>query len=209
MADRLEIYRGALRLLGNQQIASLTEDHPARLALDEAWRPVGDFLLEKGLWNFALRSVELHNDEDVEALFGRQYAMSKPEDWVRTASTSPDGPFWQSGDDYDDQGGYWYTDSDPFYVLYVSNDERYGWNVGAWRQHFAFAMSAYLAFECGLPISDDKGNRDDLHGLAKSRLLDAKTKDAVDERVQRRPGSSLAQSRGTYRGYRSSLGRIR
>jgi len=195
MADRLAIYRGALRLLGNQNIASLTEPHQARFALDEAWEPVGTMLLEAGLWNFAIRTVELSNDEDVQPLFEFQYAFSKPDDWVRTADISDNPTFVESYEDYEDETGYWYANVNPLYIRYVSNDPDYGWNIGAWRQHFANAYSAFLAFECGLPISDDKGNRNDLYTLAQNRLSEAKVKDAVDERVQRKPTGRLVRAR--------------
>jgi hypothetical protein len=195
MADRLAIYRAALRLLGGSTIASLIEDHPSRHALDEAWQTTGDLLLSKGLWNFAIRNVELSNDEDVEALFGYDKAYSKPDDWVRTVSISDDATFRAGPADYEDEGSYWYTDADPLYVRYISDDEQYGWNVGAWRQPFADAFSAYLAFTCGLPISNDKGNRNDLNGLYKTLLADAKTLDAVDERVQFKPPGRLTRSR--------------
>jgi hypothetical protein len=196
MADRLAIYRGALRLLGNAAgLSSLTEVNPARYRLDEAWQPAVDYLLAKGLWNFAIRSVELSNDEDVEPLFGRQYAFSKPEDWVRTASMSSDGTFSTSYEQYEDEGDYWYADTDPLYVKYVSNDSSYGWNIGAWRQPFSKALEAYLAYECGLPISADKGNRNDMNTLFRSLLKEAKTLDAVDERVQYSPTGRLVRAR--------------
>jgi hypothetical protein len=50
-------------------------------------------MLAKGMWNFAIRSVELHEDEDVEPLFGYQYAFSKPDDWVRTVSINNEATF--------------------------------------------------------------------------------------------------------------------
>lgn len=199
MADRLAIYRGALRLLGSATISSLTENHPARHALDEVWRPIGDQLLEAGLWNFAIRTVEVSNDENVAPLFGHTFSMSKPEDWVRTANISDDPTFARSYEQYDDEQGYWYCDVDPLYVRYVSNADEYGWNVGAWRQHFANAFSAYLAFECGLPISNDRGNRNDLFTLAEKRLAQAKIKDAVDERVQFKPEGRLVRARASNR----------
>ena len=197
MADRLSIYKGALRLLGGGELSSLTETGAARRALDDAWTPVGTMLLEAGLWNFAIRATELQNDEDVTPLFGYQYAVRKPDDWVRTASISDDPTFSRSYEQYEDETRYWYCNIDPLYVRYISNDEEYGWNVGAWRQHFADAFSAFLAFECGLPISQDKGNRNDLHGLAEKRLALAKTKDAVDERVQFKPVGRLVRARYT------------
>jgi hypothetical protein len=156
---------------------------------------VGDYLLARGLWNFAIRTVELSQDDDVEPLFGFDYAYSKPDDWVRTAAISSDGTFGFPFNDFEDEQNYWYSSIDPLYVRYVSDDDEYGWNVGEWRQPFAKAFEARLAFECGLPISGDKSNRNDMEMLAERRLREAKNLDAVDERTQVRPPGRLVRSR--------------
>lgn len=201
MADRLEIYRGALQLLGDAHgLSSLTEEGPARRALDEAWQPAVAYLLAKGLWNFAIRSIELTDDEDVAPLFGYQYAFSKPSDWIRTVSISPDATFSDVGfEDFEDEAGNWYADTSPLYVRYVSDDEDYGWNIAAWRQPFASALECYLAFKSGLPISSDRGNRNDMFTLFGKLLKEAKALDAVDERVRRTPPGRLVRSRSNYR----------
>lgn len=195
MADRLEIYRGALRLLGPSNLASLSEDRPEKRALDGAWTNCGNFMLEQGLWNFAIRTVELSFDEDVEPLFGFDHAFSKPDDWVRTVSISETADFREGLLAYEDETSYWHASPETLYVRYVSNDDAYGWNVGAWRQHFSKAIEAYLAFECGLPISADRGNRNDVYSLYEKRLRDAKIKDAVDERVRTTPPGRWTRSR--------------
>jgi hypothetical protein len=209
MASRLGIYKAALRYLGNAAgIASLTEASVTRRALDDVWRESGEYMLAKGMWNFAIRSVELQNDEDVEPLFGFQYAFSKPDDWVRTVSISNEATFRDGFEDYADETNYWYADSTPIYVRYVSNDDAYGWNVGAWRQPFAEAFAAYMAFQCALPISADKGTRNDLFNLSKALLTEAKTLDAVDERVAYAPAGRLVKSRlrrGSLTGTRRGL----
>lgn len=197
MADRLSIYQGALRLLGPSELASLTEDRPEKRKLDAAWTPSVNFMIEQGLWNFAIRTVEMQPDTDVESLFGYDYAYSKPDDWVRTASIGYDEQMREGIREFEDQKGYWYTSINPIYVQYVSNDPSYGWNVGAWRQTFAKALETYLAFECGLPITADRGNRDNLYQLFKNRLKDAKTKDAVDERVREKPPGNWTRSRNS------------
>ena len=196
MADKLQIYKGALRLLGNAAgVASLTEVSPARFTLDDVWTPAGDYLLAKGLWNFAMRSVMAEASPSLETEFGYQYVFEKPDDWVRTASIS-DRAFGITGfEDYADETDYWLANVDVLYIQYVSNHADYGWNVGAWRQPFAKTMEAYMAFESGLPISSDKGNRNDLYSLFKSRLKEAKTLDAVDERVRVAPAGRLVRAR--------------
>jgi len=209
MASRLSIYKSALRYLGNAAgVASLTEASAARYALDDAWQESGEYMLAKGLWNFALRTSQLSEDEDVEPLFGYQYAFSKPTDWVRTANIDTDPAFAIGYEDFADEGSYWYANSDTLYVRYVSNDDAYGWNIGEWREPFAQAFAAYLAFQCSLPISSDKGTRNDLFNLSKALLSEAKTLDAVDERVSYSPAGRLVKSRlrrGSLSGTRRGL----
>jgi hypothetical protein len=196
MADKLRLFNEALRHLCDHKLASLTEDHPARHAIDGAWQDAGDTLLRQGFWNFALRTAEISSDEDVEALFGYSQAFSKPADWVRTLSVATDGSFAAQFDDYADEGNYWYASAGPLYVRYVSDETDYGWNVGAWPPDFARAIAVYLAFQCGLPVSGDKGNRNDLHNLYRMLLREARTRDAVDERVIRqKPKGRLAAAR--------------
>lgn len=200
MADRLSIYKGALRLLGPSELASLTEDRPERHKLDDAWASSVEYLLSKGMWNFSIRTVEISYAEDVEPLFGYQHAFNKPEDWKRTVSIAATANFIEGIQRYADETSYWHTDFETIYVRYVSNDEAYGWNVGAWGEPFSKALEAYLAFECGLPISSDRGNRNDLYSLYKERLKDAKALDAVDEEVDTSPPGRWTRSRNSYQG---------
>lgn len=198
MADRLSIYRSALSHLGGANITSLTEDRPEKRALDAVWEGAVNYLLEQGMWNFAIRTVELSYDEDVEPLFGFQHAFSKPDDWVRTVSISETADFCEGLRRYEDETSYWHTDPETIYLRYVSNDDAYGWNVGAWRESFSEALSSYMAFKSSLPIASDKGNRNDLFGLYGKLLREAKTRDAVDERVREKPPGRWTRSRFNY-----------
>lgn len=198
MADRLSIFNAALRLLGDAHgLSSLTEEGPARRALDSAWRSTGEALLTEGFWNFAIRSVELSNDEDVEPRFGFDYAFSKPDDWVRTLSISDSAKYTEGFQQYEDEQDYWYASIDTLYIRYVSNDDDYGWNIAKWRSPFVKAFEAYLAFECGLPISGDKATRNDVFNIYRDRLKRAKVIDAVDEPVRQEPRGRLVRSRGS------------
>lgn len=210
MADRLEIYNGALRHLGQQRLANLSEAGPPKRALDDAWQSSVELLLGKGLWNFALRAVEIGFDGDVEPRFGYDYGFRKPDDWVRTAGVGDDWSFgWSLAADYQDEGRYWFANNDTMCIRFVSKDEQWGFNVGEWRQPFAKALEAYLAFESGLAITNDKGDRTSLFNLYERLLKDAKTLDAVDERVQVSPPGRLTRSRGGRGQYRGPLGFIR
>ena len=60
MTDKLSIYNGALSILGERRLASLTENREPRYKLDDVWD--NNFvrrLLQMGQWQFAQRTVQL------------------------------------------------------------------------------------------------------------------------------------------------------
>lgn len=193
MASKLAIYKGALRLLGPHELAALTDDRPERYQLDDAWDDAAAHVLQEGLWNFAIRSTTV--TQSGTTIAGWDYAFTKPTDWVRTAGISSEATFRVGFEDYQDQGGKWYANVDTLYVRYVSNDASYGLSIASWPASYAKAMEAYLAFETGLPVSGDRGNRNDLFQLYKSRLARAKTLDAFDESVKFPPAGRLVRAR--------------
>src|SRR4051794_15494709 len=95
-ATKLGVYNDALRLLGERNLADVTEEAEARYALDGAWDkgavsyggPI--YCLELGYWNFATRSAALNYSPSVEPPFAYLRAFDKPVDWVRTVSVSFD-----------------------------------------------------------------------------------------------------------------------
>lgn len=195
MTDRLSVYRAAQRHIGTGRIASLTEDNEARLAFDDVWAESGDRMLAEGMWNFAIRAVELSYDTDFEPLFGYQYSFSQPDDYVRIVNMSTSGDYLGDHEDYEDERGYWFSDINPLYIRYVSDSPLYGWNVGAWTQPFADALAALMAFKCALPIANDRSNRNDLFQIHQKLLARAKTIDAVEEGVKTKPPGRLVQAR--------------
>lgn len=190
MATKLNLYRGALRLLGPHQLAATTDDRPERYVLDEIYDDAVQHMLEQGLWNFAIRFEPLTTPAaPTNPDTGYDYAFSKPTDFVRIAAISDNASFDGIFEAYSVQQSYIYTNATELYLRYVSNDASYGLDLTKWPQSFAKAVEAYLAFESGLPISGDRGNRNDMLGLFKERLARAKIIDAVDERVQwKNPG---------------------
>ena len=193
MASKLSIYRGALRLLGPHELAALTDDRPERYQLDDAWDDAAAYVLQDGLWNFAIRSATV--TQSGTTIAGWDYAFTKPTDLVRLVGISNESTFLVGFEDYQDQGGKWYANVDTLYVRYVSNDASYGLSIASWPASFAKAMEAYLAFETGLPVSGDRGNRNDLFQLYRSRLARAKALDAFDESVKFPPAGRLVRSR--------------
>jgi hypothetical protein len=183
-ANRLALYNGALALLGERSLASLTEDREPRRLLDEVWtRGNGAVraILEQGLWNFAIRSMKLDYDTDVTPDFGFRRAHSKPTDWVRTAALCSDEYYLHglTQRECNDERGYWFSDLDELYVRYVSDDSAYGSDLSLWPESVLLYGYAYFAREIAPRLAAAK--IDDMEALAKRRLRDARSKDAMNE----------------------------
>ncbi|WP_420961052.1 hypothetical protein [Brucella sp. IR073] len=206
MADKLSIYKAALRLLGPHELKTLTDNRPERYQLDDAWDGAVAFLLTQGLWNFAIRSVEISHDDDVEPLFGYQFGFRKPDDYIRTVGISNEPTFQSGFESYTDETLSWFANWDPLYVRYTSTLPEYGLNIGKWRQPFANALAAYLAFQSGLPVSNDRGNRNDIYALYKDELKRAKAVDAFDESVKYAAPGRMVRNRFNRWGYRGYMG---
>src|SRR3990167_1754361 len=128
-ASKISLYNGALRLLGQTNLEDTDEAREPRYALDDAYdKGAVKQCLEQGVWNFALRSVEIDYDASITPTFGLTRAFAKPSDWVRTAIVSSDEYFRNplADTEYRDEGGYWYSDLDTMWIQYVSNDAAYG-----------------------------------------------------------------------------------
>jgi hypothetical protein len=193
MATKLSLYRTALRFLGPHELATDTDDRPERYQLDDVYDDAIAYMLEQGLWNFAMRSAVL--TASGSPIAGWDYTFSKPSDIVRLAGISYEPTYSQGFEDYQDQNGKWYANVDTLYVRYVSNNSSYGLDLAKWPPTFAKATAAYMAFESGLPISGDRANRNDIFSLHKSLLARSKTLDAFDESVKREPAGRLVRAR--------------
>ena len=196
MASKLAIYNDALGWLNERKLASLTEAREPRRVLDDAWDGVVAHCFESGVWNWAMRAVELVSSPSVEPAFGYNHAFQQPTDMQR---------FWQMADNpnfepqlqfFHDEAGYWYADVDPIWVRYVSNDTGYGMNIGAWTQLFADYVAARLAVRCCGRITGNDTRLDGLMRVEKKAKAAALSNDAMKEPPGRLPVGSWVSSRG-------------
>lgn len=193
MADRLSIYNDALLLVGERALASLTEDREPRRLLDQVWNNGGvEMCLEEGQWRFAMCTLRVDYDPDIEPEFGYNRAFSKPDDWIATSSVCSDEFFRVPLLRYVDEAGYWYTDIDQIYVRYISSDANYGWNINSWPRSFAEFVSAHFASKITLKLSNDEDRLKLILGLREKLLRKAKSKTAMED-----PTSFPAQGRWT------------
>jgi len=202
--SKLSVFNGALRVLGERRLASLTENVPARHELDAVWDDgfVKD-TLEHGYWNFAMRTQQMDYRTDVEPDFGYQRAFLKPDDWVRTAGISTDEFFTSPLTQYVDEQGYWFCEYDEIYVMYVSSDTSYGADTGLWPESFKRFAEAYLAFRTAPNIAP--AELDKAFKIYKKNLAYSRSRDAMNEPSKRMPSGDWVRSRrGSSRGDRGN-----
>lgn len=182
--------------------------------MDKIWdENARNHCLEQGLWNFATRTAESTYDSSVSAPdFGFQYAHTRPTDWIRTVQLAGDEFFTAplTDLDYNDEQGYIWSNYTTLYWKYISNNTSYGYNLSNWPQSFVRYVEAYLAEMIAprLSVSNDK-----LEGLMKityKRLVDARSKDAMNEGAKFGPQGNWVRARrsGYYRSDGGSLHRL-
>lgn len=208
--DRLALYNEALRICGERRLASLTEAREPRYLLDEVWSAGGvEDCLEQGQWNFAMRAVQVDHDPAVSPAFGYQFGFTKPSDWIRTAGVCSDEFFKSPLLQYTDEVGYWYADTDPLYVRYVSNDSGFGGNISGWPGTFCTFAASLFAAKIVYKLTSDKDRIILVEKKEKLAKRDALNKDAMNDPTTFPARGSWVRARGTGgggdRGNRGSL----
>ncbi len=203
--DQLGIYQGALRLVGERKLGSLTEARPTRYLLDDVWAedPI-KACLEAGEWAFATRSTLMEADDGVEPDFGYQYGFEKPDDWVRTVSVSLDEYFKTPLKEHRDEGGFLWLDNPEVYFAYVSDDASYGRNLALWPPSFVNYMFAYMAKKIQPTIVNSTTTLELLDKEMDKILSNAQGKNSLTRPTHDMPTGGWVRSRGSRRDDRRS-----
>jgi hypothetical protein len=207
MPDKLSIYNGALSIIGERKLASLTENREPRLKLDDIWdNDMIDRCLQMGQWKFAKRTVELTASPSVTPSFGFQYAFEQPADFQRTIAMCYDEYFNVPITRYSPEGSFWFADVEVIYLAYVSNDAQFGGDFSLWPPNFTEMVEHYMAWKvapriAGIDIGDKRLGRQ-----WKSWLAEAKSTDAMESPAKFAPSGTWANSRHSRRGGRSDRG---
>lgn len=197
--DKLDVYNGALRRLGSRRLASLTEAREPRRVLDDIWNngALVNYALERGEWNFALRSVQGAYNTGISPGFGFRRAFDKPDDFRRLAALSADEYFRipLTAHQYTDEGGYWLSDQDTLYIRYVSSHDSYGYDSSRWTESFRYYLECCLAYEACERITNSGAKLEKVEQQMRSYLSQAKSTDAMQEGVKFPPRGAWASSR--------------
>lgn len=206
MTDRLSLYNGALRMLGERRLASLSENRQPRRDLDEAWAGGAvDYCLEAGQWKFAIRSAAIDYSPSVAPStdLNFRYAFDKPADCKRLVGVYSDGTMTQPHRDYREEAGFWLSNQERLFVRFVSNDPMYGNDLSLWPARFVKFVEAHLAAETALSIKGDRASMEDMLSLRDKKFLpDALSNDAMQDPSKSLPTGSWVQARfggGSYR----------
>ncbi len=195
---KLGLYNGALLILGERNLASLSEAREPRRALDDAYDSALEYGLSRGFWNFAMRSVQIDSSASVVPTFGFNYAFTKPSDVVRTYQLGSSETFDPPLMTVVDEPNYWYANIDPLYVRYVSNDSAYGGDLSIWSETYADYIMTRLAIKTCKRITG-KSPDADMFAVEKKALAIARSQDAMDEPPGFPPRGSWVRSRtGTF-----------
>lgn len=196
MATRLGIYNEALRAIGERRLASLTENREPRRLLDDVWDGNGvRYCLERGQWNFAMRTVALEYTSSIEPPFGYGRAFTKPTDLVRICGLSAEAYFNNPLSQYVENAGYWFAEPDTIYVQYVSDDDQYGGDLSLWPETFSTYVAMHFATEIAPKLSVSGSKVQAVEEKAKKSLTDARSNDAMSGPTQFAPMGSWAGAR--------------
>lgn len=199
-AIKLTIYNGALQRLGSRKLASLAENRKPRRVMDDIWGSSSNIVLaalERGEWNFAIRTVEGIYSTSIEPPFGYSRAFDKPDDFRRLVSLSAD-PYFRTpltDGQYTDEAGYWFADFDAIYVRYVSDHSDYGLNDSLWTESFKEYLECKMAWEACETITNATSKRDRIERDMMNALRTAKSHDAMSEGVKFPPRGAWSRAR--------------
>lgn len=192
---KLGLYQGALLLLSERALhstAGLTEDRESRRVLDRIWdRNFITRVLEKGQWQWATVSAMIDPNPSIARQFGYEYPFPHPPDYVRTVGLSSDEYFTEPLTRFVDERGYWWSDVNPLYVRYISNDKEYGGDLSLWPDSFALYAESVMAREAAPRITGVTVSVEALEKVVKQRYKEATGIDGIN-----RP--TVFPSRGTW-----------
>ena len=200
MTDKLSLFNGALRIVKERKLASLTENREPRRLLDDAY---GDgatdgavrFCLEQGQWSFGRRAVQIDYNPDITPDFGYRYAFEIPSDMVKLVSLCSDAYYEIPLLRYVDEGDYWYCELQTIYAIFVSNGPTFGTDMSRWPQSFVDLVQARLALEIAPCLTNGDRAMQWAEAAYKTALREARSANAMRQPTKFLPPGSWTSSR--------------
>lgn len=142
MTTQLEVFNGALTILGEPPLTTPNVKSEAGRLLRDRWKPAVDHVFEQGDWNFAELRAVLSRVSPAPA-FGYEYYYGLPGDLASITFVSQSGMEGDEYLDWSEEGGKIATNATTLYIKYISYSFKD--RLGAWTQSFADYVAADLA----------------------------------------------------------------
>lgn len=143
MTTKLQIWNKALRYVGFERIAALTDNIKSRYELSDVWATAPLEVLETGHWNFAT-ITQSSSGTTTSPIPGYTHRHSLPSDWVRTIQISTASDFNVHAD-HRTENGYIYAQTATLYHRYLSSGAADDAVVPTWPPSFAEAVALRMA----------------------------------------------------------------
>lgn len=195
------IFNDALLIMGLDEITANTGDSNRRTKLDRALDAgIVSEVLEMTGWTFAVTTTKSQYDPSVEPAWGYTRAHEKPAKMHRIDGLFHDEYLRQPLKMYQDEGDFFYTDEDEFYLQYISTD--FLTNPANWPTFFRRLVASKLAHDTSPSLRKEGADVDNSIRVYEDRESKAKANDAMSAPPRKLAGGNWANSRfkGGYRG---------
>tara|TARA_R110002051_G_C8666291_1_gene489760 strand:+ start:658 stop:1239 length:582 start_codon:yes stop_codon:yes gene_type:complete len=170
MASEVQICNLALAKVGDEQITSLTENSKAARLCNLVYEPMRDTTLRSHPWNFAIQRVELAASTDTPSYeYNAQFAL--PSDFLRLLGTN-----MLDAAKFTVEGNLLLCNASALkikYIYQVTDPNKFDWL-------FIEALSARIAAELSIAMTDSRTLTVDLFNLFSTKLADARSADATE-----------------------------
>ena len=163
MTTQTLLYQRALRLLGERELSSVTENREPRHLLDAEDEDGGliTYALETGFWRFASKTEQLSSSGT--SAFGLTKTFGKPSNYVHLIELSGDEHFRtpltrdklfsNPESSFREDQALFYSMLTTIYIRYVNKSSSYGTDLTIWPETFAQYYAALLAHKVGLAMT--------------------------------------------------------
>lgn len=155
MTTQLSIYNDALGFIGERSLATTSDATESRRVLDTYYTSARDYCLGQGHWKFAKKRELLTPSLTEIPTFGYANAFAKPTNFVRLSELCADEYFKSPVAQFDERGGYFYSDLEELYIGYVSKHATLGYNLDLWTESFTLYVALYLAVRIAPRLAPD------------------------------------------------------
>lgn len=200
-ADKLKYYNDALVHLGQNSLASLTDDIEPRYLLDNAW-DLGavKYCLEVAKPVFS-RKTALLNSPATSSVHDLDQVHTLPTDYIVMVAPYSDNKLDDKLSRYIIEGNTLACDIDPVYLRYISDD--YETTNTYWSQSFVRVLTSYLARELTIKIAPNR--YEELSNLLTSRVEILQDLDAANEPERRSSQSTVTLTNEWRKVYNDAL----